>query len=82
MPSGCVDGAITTGIKNRLDFAQPVFDSMKIPLFCLAGPFQIQRQQLFQNLFIAQLGRPAVGGKDGSGEEKPQMPKLPLWLNT
>jgi hypothetical protein len=27
--------------------------------------FQVQRQQLFQDLLIAQIGRPAVGGKDG-----------------
>ena len=33
----------------------------------LFPPLQIQGQQLFQYLFIGQIGFPAIGGKDGFG---------------
>lgn len=34
----------------------------------MTGPFQIERQQPRQNIVIAQVIRPAIGGKDGGIE--------------
>ena len=44
------------------------FDLTYFFLGRFAGSFQIERQQFFRGFLIVQIGRPAVGGKNGQFE--------------